>query len=102
VVDGKLVNERCGEPSEEEILEGLRARREEECFPIINRGQPWHALLTDEQRAELMTWYQAWLNVTTTKEVPLTPEFLKERRESDDQDNASDEQAAPDSDPEPL
>jgi hypothetical protein len=103
VVDGQLVEEQYEDIPEEETLEELRAQREEECFLVINRGQPWHALLTEEERAELMAWYQAWLKVTETKEVPPMPEFLKERREeSDDQDNASGEQAEPDTDSEPL
>ena len=49
--------------TDEQILEQLRYRREEECFPIINRGVLWYNTLTTEQQQELNTWYQSWLNV---------------------------------------
>lgn len=58
------------------VLEGLRARRETECFPIINRGQLWYATLTPQKILELTTWYKAWLDVTVTKTVPEIPEWL--------------------------
>ena len=58
------------EPTEEEILDELRTRRELECFPIINRGTLWYSKLTVEQMSELDNWYQAWLDVTETKEIP--------------------------------
>lgn len=57
-------------------LEALRRRRAAECFPIINRGALWYDRLTDEQRAELDAWYQAWLDVTETREVPALPAFV--------------------------
>lgn len=50
-------------PTEEQILDNLRARREQECFIYINRGVLWYNTLTTEQQQELNTWYQAWLNV---------------------------------------
>lgn len=56
--------------------EALRIRRVSECFTIINRGDAWYALLTEEQRAELQTWYQAWLDVTETLVVPAKPEWI--------------------------
>lgn len=50
--------------TDEQILEQLRYRREEECFPYINRGVLWYnTLTTEQQQQELNTWYQAWLNV---------------------------------------
>lgn len=49
--------------TEEQILNNLRARREQECFSYINRGVLWYNTLTTEQQQELNTWYQAWLNV---------------------------------------
>ena len=64
-------------PTEEEVLDNLRALREEECFPIINRGQLWYNTLTTEQIEELNDWYQAWLDVTETKTVPEKPNWLK-------------------------
>ena len=61
---------------ETELLE-IRLQRELECFPIINRGSLWYSMLTDEQVAELDTWYQAWLDAPSTKEIPTKPEWLK-------------------------
>lgn len=58
-------------------LEMLRRQRAEECFPIINRGSLWFDRLTEEQKEELATWYQAWLDVTQTKVVPECPAWLK-------------------------
>ena len=54
----------------------LRERREQECFPIINRGQLWYSLLSDSQLQELKNWYQAWLDVTETEIVPEKPSWL--------------------------
>jgi hypothetical protein len=99
VVDGKLVEERYAETPEEELLENLRGLREEICFPVINRGHLWHESLTPEQRKELMTWYQAWLEVTKTKTEPIPPDWLfisKKECDEDDgtnQDSTSCEQA---------
>jgi|GEM_PF-2968667 len=70
--------------SEEEIqqlieqgeLQGLRNERQAKCFPIINRGQPWYDKLTEEQKTELNTWYQAWLDVTETMAAPKKPEWI--------------------------
>ena len=74
-------------PTREQILDTLRARREEECFSIINRGVLWYNTLTTEQQQELNTWYQAWLNVPQvyleTKPtdietiIPTKPTWLK-------------------------
>lgn len=50
-------------PTQDQILDNLRTRREEECFSIINRGVLWYNTLTSEQQQELNTWYQAWLDV---------------------------------------
>ena len=50
-------------PTEEQILDNLRARREYECFSYVNRGVLWYNTLTNEQQQQLNTWYQAWLNV---------------------------------------
>lgn len=74
--DGELVNEQYEEVPNEETIERLRLLREEECFPIINRGQLWYNTLTDEQIQELNEWYRAWLDVTTTKVIPEKPTWL--------------------------
>lgn len=63
---------------ETELITEFRARRESECFPVINRGQLWYDRLTEGQKSELSAWYQAWLDVTETKEAPEIPEFLQE------------------------
>lgn len=73
--------------TKEEVLDLLRTRREEECFPIINRGSLWFEQLSEVQKAELKTWYQAWLNVPQVYDtscpsnindiIPHKPEWLK-------------------------
>lgn len=62
---------------EEQNLKDLRERREEECFPYINRGELWYKTLTENQITELNAWYEAWLKVTETKKVPDAPVWLK-------------------------
>ena len=59
----------------QEII-NLRAQRESECFPIVNRGYVWYETLTLEQIEELKVWYQAWLDVTATKIIPTKPSWL--------------------------
>lgn len=54
----------------------LRNQREEECFSVINRGAPWYDRLTEEQKQELSTWYQAWLDAPQTNVVPTKPSWL--------------------------
>lgn len=76
VENGKIVAfERI--PTKDEILDGLRQRREEECFSIINRGKLWYDTLTEEQLNELNNWYNAWLNVTDTEIIPIKPTWVK-------------------------
>ena len=62
---------------EEQKLNELRAKRETECFTIINRGELWYDTLTNDQIAELNEWYRAWLNVTETKVIPKKLTWLK-------------------------
>ena len=62
--------------NDEHVADVLRHRREKACFQYINRGYLWYSKLTEEQKAELETWYQAWLDVTETKFVPTAPEWL--------------------------
>ncbi len=62
--------------SENLLLDKLRQRREEECFPVVNRGVLWYESLGEERRAELRQWYRAWLDVTLTKTVPDKPAWL--------------------------
>lgn len=60
-------------------IKQLRRRRDEECFSVINRGALWYEKLTPEEKAELETWYQSWLDVTETGVAPETPEWLKNK-----------------------
>ena len=61
---------------DEHVASGLRFKREKVCFPYINRGVLWYNKLTTEQKVELDAWYQAWLDVTDTKVIPESPEWL--------------------------
>lgn len=54
----------------------IREARENQCFPIINRGELWYETLTAEQRQELAVWYQAWLDAPQTLKMPNTPSWL--------------------------
>lgn len=54
----------------------LRAKREVECFPVINRGKLWYDRLSQDELSELQTWYTAWLNVTETLIVPIKPTWI--------------------------
>lgn len=65
-----------GTMKENEVKDELRARREQECFPIINRGQLWYNSLTSDNIAELDVWYKSWLDVTDTMIVPNRPKWL--------------------------
>lgn len=56
----------------------LRARREKECFAIINRGQMWYETLDEMQKQDLRDWYRQWLDVTVTQVVPNKPFWLKD------------------------
>lgn len=59
------------------LINTFREERERECFSIINRGALWYERLTSEQKAELQVWYQAWLDVTETKQQPKKPIWLE-------------------------
>lgn len=77
--NGHIVIDEEAEKSTEYIelkKEQLREQREVECFKYINRGALWYSKLTEEQVKELEEWYNAWLNVTDTLEVPQKPEWL--------------------------
>ena len=55
----------------------IRAWREKECFPIVNRGTAWYNKLTKKQKDELQKWYQNCLDATETGIVPAKPAWLK-------------------------
>ena len=78
ILNGKLVSDsdKQLDIENERMLHGLRAQRKSECFPYVNRGYLWYSRLTDEQKKELDSWYQAWLDVTETQIIPDCPEWL--------------------------
>lgn len=57
------------------ILTYLRDRRKEECFTVCDRPL-WLETLTEEQLNELKAWRLEWLNVTSTLEIPVKPEWI--------------------------
>lgn len=62
---------------EETLRETLRQNRACICFPVVNRGQVWYNSLSEEQKNELESWYQAWLDAPETLNPPETPKWLK-------------------------
>jgi hypothetical protein len=82
VVDGKLSHERYEPTPDDEIVKVLRERREDICFPIINRGFLWYESLTVKQKDELAKWYKAWLDATKTKQEPPIPRWLLSMEEA--------------------
>ena len=60
-------------------IKQLREMREKLCFSVINRGKLWYERLSFEQLAELKDWYNAWLNVTETKVIPVAPSWINEK-----------------------
>lgn len=69
--DGKLVKD--GQTISEGQKERIRARRQSECFPIINRGALWYKTLSQEQTASLEEWYRQWLDAPATGVIPGLP-----------------------------
>lgn len=57
-------------------LDALRFAREIECFSLMNRSPLWFMSLSTEKQEELKEWYQAWLDITETQEVPKKPDWL--------------------------
>lgn len=55
----------------------LRERRKVECFDILNQYSfLWFNHLTKIQKQELEQWYNKWLDVTETKNIPAPLEWL--------------------------
>lgn len=54
----------------------IRARRERECYPVINRGQLWYEGIGLARLAELRQWYKAWRDAPATLIVPDRPAWL--------------------------
>ena len=76
--DGNLIldEQKLQSVNDTRIVDELRFKREKACFPIINRGELWYSRLTADQKKELDTWYQAWLDVTDTNVLPDTLAWL--------------------------
>lgn len=70
--------ERSRRINAQRLKQELRERRAQECYLVVNRGQVWYDKLTAEQKNELLCWYEAWLNVTETLNVPKMPSWLKD------------------------
>lgn len=74
--------------TEEELkkrtLSEIRARRESECFSVVNRGKLWYDKLLPAQVEELNRWYEAWLDATETLVTPKRPYFLDLKLEQGD------------------
>lgn len=64
------------ELNNERLMDDLRHKRERNCFTYVNRGELWYSRLSEIQKEELSVWYQAWLDVTTTKIIPDKPDWL--------------------------
>lgn len=54
----------------------IRARRELECYSIINRGQLWYEGVSLAHLVELRKWYKAWLDAPATLIIPDRPAWL--------------------------
>lgn len=74
--NGSIVDLGYDEEGLERFKQSLRVQREAECFPYINRGELWYSKLTTNQKEEFSKWYDAWLNVTETLEIPTKPSWL--------------------------
>jgi hypothetical protein len=74
--DLELDSEKKAELRQEAETDAIRQRREQECFSVINRGTLWYEMLTEAQKEELKTWYQAWLDATDTRVMPDKPVWL--------------------------
>lgn len=57
--------------------QSLRARRKEECFDLIDtKSKLWWDNLDPAMYTEISNWYHAWLDVTTTKQIPELPKIF--------------------------
>ena len=68
----------------EATKEKLRKQRQDECFSVVNRGRLWYNRLSIEQYAELELWYDAWLNVTETLNIPKCPTWINDKLETEE------------------
>lgn len=56
--------------------DAIRARRERECYSVINRGQLWYEGVSIAHLVELRKWYKAWLEAPATLIIPDRPVWL--------------------------
>lgn len=56
--------------------DAIRARRERECYSVINRGQLWYEGVSIAHLVELRKWYKAWLDAPATLIIPDRPAWL--------------------------
>lgn len=59
-----------------EKIATIRARREKECYSVINRGQLWYEGISLSRLAELRKWYKAWRDAPATMVIPDRPDWL--------------------------
>lgn len=78
-LNGKAIKDEVAyeESVKERQRENIRYTRETDVFPIINRGGIWYDTLTEQEKSDLMNWYQAWLDATETLVIPEKPSWLK-------------------------
>lgn len=78
IENGRLIkdNDELNKINDSNNINEIRKRRSSECFPIINRGELWYSLLTEDQIEELRVWYMAWLDAPQTKIIPEQPDWI--------------------------
>lgn len=74
----KFDNDKKNLIDQEKLREEIRFHRSQTCFPIVNRGGLWYDMLSEQERSELLDWYQAWLDAPETLIEPEMPTWLAE------------------------
>ena len=60
----------------EQVKAKIRAWREKECFPIVDRGG-FMASLSPSKKKEVLDWYKDCLDATKTGICPAKPTWIK-------------------------
>lgn len=78
LIDGVLAldADRLADLQLEDKQDLIRARRERECYSIINRGQLWYEGISLARLVELRQWYRAWLDAPATLTIRDRPAWL--------------------------
>lgn len=78
LIDGVLAldADRLADLQLEDKQNSIRARRERECYSVINRGQLWYEGISLARLVELRQWYRAWLDAPATLIIPDRPAWL--------------------------